>query len=158
MQQNRDNVLRCGSSCGREPLIGAVRRTRYQTMNGVPQNLDLKPFHGTVLDYIIVARYLMALSFEPEAGHENVARLQIEGPWELLAEDGTVLDQGNFGSECINAHGPLRIHACVGRRVCGSTVDAPESISLQFEGGLSIRVFDTPGYHSFHIEPGAVSV
>lgn len=127
-------------------------------MHGVPKDLDLKPFEGAILDYITLARYTMFLSFESAVGTETVASLLVEGPWELLGPAGELLDEGHPGFQALNEHGPLRIHACVGRGVCGSTVNAPESFSLHFDGGLSIRVSDHPGYEAFLIEPGGVCV
>ncbi len=127
-------------------------------MHGVPADLDLGPFEGAVLDTITLARHTMHLSFESEVGPEPVASLRVEGPWELLGPDSEVLDQGDPGAHALNEHGPLRIHMCVGLRVRGTTVNAPESFTLHFERGLSLRVSDSPGYESFHIEPGDVCV
>lgn len=127
-------------------------------MHGVPKDLNLKPFEGTILDYVTLARYTMFLSFESAVGTETVATLLVEGPWDLLGPNGELLDQGHPGVQALNERGPLRIHACVGRRVCGYTVNAPESFSLHFEGGLSIRISDQPGYESFLIEPGGIGV
>lgn len=127
-------------------------------MHGVPADLDLTPFEGSVLDFITLARFTMYLSFETEAGVKPVASLRVEGPWELLGPDGELLDQGHPGDHALNERGPLRIHMCVGRRVRGATVNAPESFTLHFEGGLSLRVSDSFGYESFHIEPGGVHV
>lgn len=127
-------------------------------MHGVPNDLDLKPFEGAILDYVTLARHMMFLSFESAVGTKTVASLQVEGPWELLGPNGEMLDQGHPGIQALNERGPLRIHAGVGRRVRGYTVNPPESFSLHFEGGLSVRVTDHPGYEAFLVEPGGVRV
>jgi len=122
------------------------------TMHGVPEDLNLGLFENSVLDHVTVARCSMHLVFESEAA------LSIEGPWELLGPGGEVLDSWYPGFTAASEMGPLHVHQCVGRRVCASTVDAPDSITLHFESGLSIRVRDTPGYESIHIEPGGIHI
>ena len=121
-------------------------------MHGVPDDLNLEVFEGSVLDYISLCRYIMILFFESEAV------LSIEGKWDLLDSSGELLDSWEPGSAPIHEHGPLLVHKCVGRTVQGSAIDAPRSFSLQFEGGLTLRVSDIPGYEAFHIEPGDIHV
>ena len=122
-------------------------------MYGVPRNIDLSSIQGSTLDHILVARHVICFGFE------SGTSLRVEGKWELTEPDGAVLDQSADLSKPVSERGPLRLHACVGQAVLVARPEPPKSIALEFEGGLTLRVFDdSKQYESFHIQPGDIHV
>jgi hypothetical protein len=120
-------------------------------MYGVPANLDLTPFHGTTLDYIQLAQYIIYFHFDaPQLTH-----IGVEGGWELRDASGQLLDQQVDSAE----REAYRLHVLLGREVTGSEVSAPNSFALVFGSGHWLRVFDDSAqYESFHIQPGDLHI
>ena len=123
-------------------------------MYGVTSDLKLDMFQGTTLDHVTVARHVIAFHFE------SGSSLSVEGDWELVGPGGEVVDRSLDPDRSNADHGPLRVHACIGRRVVAARTEPPRSIALEFEGGLVLRVFDRDSrqYESFHIQPGDIHV
>ena len=91
----------------------------------------------------------MSLHFHPDG------LLTIEGDWELIAEDGSVVDRSIPNGQ----RAELRVHRLLGQLVMGSQIDPPRSFSLRFGNGLVLRVFDnSPQYESFSIQPDDIHV
>ena len=120
-------------------------------MHGVPVELDLAPFHGTTLDSIVLAQYIVYFGFDaPQLTH-----IGVEGGWELRDANGQMLDRQMPPEE----REAYRVHLLLGCQVTGSAVTAPESVVLHFDSGHSLRIFDgSPQYESFHIQPGDLHV
>ncbi len=116
-------------------------------MYGVPSTLDLTFLHGAELVQVCLGAHQVQFHFQP------LGSISVEGEWELLDAAGQQLDRSHPGTE----RPPYLLHRLLGKRVVGSQVVAPHSIALRFEGGASLRVFDSSReYESFSIEPGGV--
>jgi hypothetical protein len=119
-------------------------------MYGVPQNLDLRQFHGDYLTQVCLGPG--DIQFHFGAGSE----IGVEGDWELTAPDGTVLDRAvrpPAEREC------YRVHVLLMAVVVGSEVDPPRSFTLLFDNGMRLTVFDnSEQYESFSIMPGDIFV
>ncbi len=118
-------------------------------MHGVPEDLDLSDFVGSVLSQICFDQYQIQLHFYPDGS------ISVEGKWELRASDGELIDQSMPHQE----RDALRIHRCLGLSVVGYGVDAPESLAFSFDNGDVLRLFDSSREsESFTIEPGEIVV
>ncbi len=116
-------------------------------MHGVPEDLDLTPFHGAPLERIGLGTYIIDLGFGSDVG----AQISIEGYWEPRAPDGSVLDH-QIEPQQREAY---RLHVLLGRSVTATEVSAPDSFLLRFDSGHELHVFDrTRMYESFSIQPG----
>jgi len=86
---------------------------------------------------------------------EPAGTISVEGYWELVDPDGVVLDRQEEPSE----RDAFRVHVLLGRKVIGSKVSPPESFTLAFDSGHTLRVCDhSPHYESFSIQPGDIYV
>lgn len=118
-------------------------------MFGVPENLDLTVFHQAELIQVCLGQHQVQLHFHP-AGD-----ISIEGSWELLDGSGRCIDR-NYDTPDRPA---FQLHRLLGRKVIESEVSAPTWMSLKFDGGDVLRVFDdSECYESFQIQPGDVIV
>jgi hypothetical protein len=118
-------------------------------MYGVPDGLDLRFLHGSELIHVGLGLCDVQFGFQPE-GH-----ISVEGEWELLGADGSILDR----SEPAPRTSAFRLHRLLGQRVVQTHVNPPTSIAVQFEGGELLRIFDSwKQYESFSIQPGNVFV
>jgi hypothetical protein len=118
-------------------------------MYGVPSDLNLTAFHGRTLTQIWLGEFQLQFNFADEA------HLSVEGAWQLLTDDGTLIDVGVRGRQPTE----YRLHCLLGRTVLHSEVHAPEWIDLHFSGGVTLRVFDDSAeYVSFSIQPGDIYV
>ena len=119
-------------------------------MHGVPADLDLSSFVGATLIQIALGEAQLQFKFDRQ-GHE----ISVEGCWELLKEDGEVIDAATPNL----ARTEYRIHVLLGREMEGWTVHAPDWFELRFGGGLTLRVYDDSKEHeSFSIQPGDIYV
>ena len=120
-------------------------------MYGVTADLDIRHFHGAMLERIDLGIHIIHFRF----GADPPGIISVEGDWELLGRDGSVIDR----QEEPSARDAFRIHVLVGREVVSSQVSAPEWFELRFDSGHRLRVYDrSPVYESFSIEPGGVIV
>jgi hypothetical protein len=118
---------------------------------GVPADLDLRHFHGAMLERIDLGIHILHFRF----GAEPPGVISVEGDWELLDPGGTVLDQQEEPSE----RAAFRVHVLLGREVVGSQVSAPEWFELRFDSGHRLRVYDrSREFESFSIQPGDIYV
>jgi hypothetical protein len=120
-------------------------------MYGVPKDLDLAAFQGSSLETISLGAFIIYFRFAAE----QPTGIGVEGDWELVAPDGTVVDRQMEPSK----RDAYRIHVLLNRTVVGTEVAAPDSFSLQFDNGFTLRIFDhSTQYESFSIQPGDVYV
>lgn len=118
-------------------------------MYGVPADLDLSFLHGAELVQVCLGLYGVQFHFHP------VGSVHVQGDWELVDAAGGRIDHGHYRPE----RPPYRLHRLLGRRVAGSEVSSPGWISLRFEGGEVLRIFDDSREHeSFQIQPGDIVV
>jgi hypothetical protein len=116
---------------------------------GVPADLDLTFLHGAELAQVCLGLNQVQLHFHP------LGDISIEGHWDLVDEKGCLIDQCTWGRD----RKPYQLHRLLGRQIVSTKVAAPSSFTLQFDGGLALRVFDdSPQYESFSIQPGDVIV
>lgn len=118
-------------------------------MYGVPEDLDLSFFHGAELVQVCLSLHQVQFHFHPDVS------IHVQGGWELIDAAGGRIDHGHDRPE----RPPYRIHWLLGRRVVGTEVSPPGRISLRFEGGEALRIFDdSREYESFQIQPGDIVV
>jgi hypothetical protein len=63
----------------------------------------------------------------------------VEGDWELVSPDGRILDRDVDPTQ----RDVYRVHVILSRDVVGYEVAAPESFTLHFDSGHTLRVFDS---------------
>ena len=118
-------------------------------MYGVPTNLDLQRFVGAMLIQVALGEFQVQFRFHPEG------EIAVEGHWELRDQSGYLVDQAQPTHE----REGYRVHRVIGRKVVASLVDAPTSITLKFDSGHRLQIFDSSReYESFSIQPGDVFV
>jgi hypothetical protein len=121
---------------------------------GVSDNLDLTMFHGATLVQIRIGMHELQLHFD-----EPKASIQLECKWELCGPGNEIVDRSQERSQSPWDRDAYRLHVCLSRHVISTEVEPPKSISLRFEGGYTLRVFDdSDEFESFHIEPGGIHV
>jgi hypothetical protein len=116
---------------------------------GVPADLDLQHLSGATLTQLAIGEFQIQFRFTPET------EIAVEGRWELRDHSGHIIDhaQSNADREA------YRVHHLLGRQVVRSRVDPPESITLEFDNGHRLQVFDSSSdFESFSIQPGGVIV
>ena len=126
-------------------------------MYGVPRDLDLSRFVGATMIQICLgpAQVQFHLQAEGCVVNEGLLYIDVEGRWELQDRDGHVIDGVERGTQP-DVH---RVHRLLGRVVSGAEVNAPESFSLRFDQGDTLRIFDDSAeYESFSIQPGDIFV
>ena len=118
-------------------------------MYGVAADLDLSIFQQAELIQLCVGVYQIQFSFHPKG------YLGVEGKWELLANDGTLID----ALEPVPRTRPYQVHRLLGQKVVRTELSPPDWIALYFERGEVLRVFDdSPQYESFSIQPGNIFI
>ncbi len=118
-------------------------------MYGVPSELDLNFLHGSELIQVRLGVHQVQFIFHP------VGAINVDGKWEHLGADGSVLDQ----SEPAPRTRPFQLHRLLGQRVTQTQVTPPTSIAVRFESGDTLRIFDSSKeYESFTIQPGDIVV
>ena len=118
-------------------------------MYGVPADLNLDFLRGAELIQVCLGQHQAQLHFYP------TGTITIEGGWELNDATGNRID-----GKCDDPdRPPYQLHRLLGYRVIETAVFAPRSISLSFEKGLVLRVFDdSTEYESISIEPCGVFI
>ena len=118
-------------------------------MYGVPADLDLRRLSGAALTQLAIDEFQIQFRFTPET---NIA---VEGRWELRDRSGHIIDHTQSNAD----RDAYRIHHLLGRHVVRSHVDPPESITLEFDNGHRLQIFDSSSeFESFSIQPGGVIV
>ena len=118
-------------------------------MYGVPEDIDLSDFVGSVLSQICFDQYQIQLHFYPDGS------ISVEGKWELRDKDAQLVDE----SMAHDSREVFRIHRCLGLAVAEYTVSAPESLALIFDNGDELRLFDSSKESEcFSIDPGEIVV
>jgi len=118
-------------------------------MYGVPADLNLSRFTGATLIQVALGEFQVQFRFRPEA------EIAVEGLWELRDRSGRLVDHALPAAD----RDAYRVHQLLGRQVTGSQVDAPGSITLQFDSGHRLQIFDSSAeFESFTIQPGGIIV
>jgi hypothetical protein len=119
-------------------------------MHGVPQDLDLERFRGSVLTQICLGEFQLLFHFvEPSLS------ISVEGGWQVSSAAGELVDRSIQNS----SRDSYRIHRLLGRSVVGHVLSPPQSFTLRFDNGWSLTVFDNSREHeSFSIQPGDIFV
>ena len=84
-------------------------------MYGVPKDLNLNFLVGGKLTGILLGEFQLQFLFHPES---NVS---VEGDWELVAPDGSIVDTSTKNLE----RAEYRLHRLLGQDVVGWAVDPP---------------------------------
>jgi hypothetical protein len=120
------------------------------TMHGVPPNLDLERFSGSILTQICLGEFQQQFHFA-----EPTLSISVEGGWQLSNAASELVDR-SLENDVRDAY---RVHRLLGRSVVGNVVNAPQSFTLRFDNGWSLTVFDdSRDYESFSIQPGDIFV
>jgi hypothetical protein len=118
-------------------------------MYGVPDGLDLSFLHGAELIQVCLGLSQIQLHFLPDGN------ISVEGEWELLGADGAIFDR----SEPSPRSRAFQLHRLLGKQVVQTQVTPPTSVTLRFEGGDLLRIFDSSTqYESFSIQPGDIFI
>ena len=118
-------------------------------MYGVPADLDLSHLRSAVLIQLCLGEYQVQFHFHP------LGSISVEGKWELRDASGTVVD----GMDRKARGDAIYAHRLLGKRVTGASLDAPRSLSLRFESGDVLTIYDdSREYESFSIQPGDIFV
>jgi len=118
-------------------------------MYGVPPDLNLERFLGATLTRLGLGEFQIDFQFHPEG------EITVEGRWELRDQTGRLVDE----AQPTRQRDTYRVHRLLGQKVTRTSVNAPSSITLQFESGDRLEVFDdSTQYESFTIQPGDIIV
>jgi hypothetical protein len=91
--------------------------------------------------------------FQMQFRFDSEVSISVEGRWEVRDSTGAVVD----GSKPNAQRDGLYIHVLLGKRVDRFSLDPPHSLSLRFETGHTLTVFDdSREYESFSIQPGDI--
>jgi len=118
-------------------------------MYGVPEDLDLSPFHGSLLVQVCIGEFDLQFHFQPEGS------ISTQGEWLFRSADGVTIDRS-----CDNASRMhFTIHRVLGQKVISTAIQPPASFELVFESGMTLRFCDSSDhYESIQIYPtGTVS-
>ncbi len=118
-------------------------------MYGVPADLDLRGLIGSTLVQIALGEFQIQFHFTPDT------EIAVEGRWEVRDGAGRLIDNGQE-----NANREVyRVHHLLGRHVVHAEVDPPDSMTLKFDNGYSLQIFDSKkDFESFTIQPGGIVV
>jgi len=119
-------------------------------MHGVPANLDLERFSGSILTQICLGEFQQQFHFA-----EPTLSISVEGGWEVSNAASELVDR-SLENDVRDAY---RLHRLLGRSVVGHVLNPPHSFTLRFDNGWSLTVFDNSReYESFSIQPGDIFV
>jgi len=115
-------------------------------MYGVPDTLELPFLLDAELSQLCIGETHIQFNFSPNGS------IGVEGDWELLDSSGEVIEE--------SCSGPLVLtQKLIGKCVTDYIIDAPKSVSILFENGFTLIIFDSSEqYESFTIEPGGIIV
>ena len=118
-------------------------------MYRVPANLDLHRLMGATLTQLAIGEFQIQFRFTPEV------EIAVEGHWELRDQAGHIIDQAQRNAD----RKAYRVHQLLGHQIVNTRVDPPKSLTLEFDDGQRLQVFDSkPEFESFTIQPGEVVV
>jgi hypothetical protein len=122
-------------------------------MYGVPADLDLSKFLHQELDVLGLAQRSLHFQFE------NGQVLSVEGRWKLVDPSGRTLDESLEHGSSVANHGEMRLQNLLGQTVTATKTHPPHSISLHFDRGHELRIFDSSeNFESFHIYPDEIHI
>ena len=145
-------------------------------MYGVPEDMDLTMLHGATLDSIHMSLGNLGFHFSREAVHQPKARsllrvkthrgtavipnqahstISVQSRWELEDSTGRIVDEALPDDTRLSEREAYRVHVLLSREVTATSIDPPRSITLAFEGGYTLRIYDdSPQHESFQVELG----
>ena len=127
-------------------------------MYGVPANLDLSVFVGCTLDQLRIGMHEIQFCFSGIPGAAT-PRLSVESRWECRSASADLVDQSIADGQLPSARDAYRVHVLLGQAVTSFVLDPPHSVTLTFESGATLTVWDdSPHYESFHVEPGGIHI
>ncbi len=113
-------------------------------MYGVPTTLDLSFLLGSTLIRIHLTLHQIDFVFDPES------TIVVWGHWQVFGPEGVEVDHASS----LPRLEPYHFHWLIGQRVVDCQLSAPESISIRFENGSTLRLTDSSTqYESFTIDP-----
>ena len=119
-----------------------VRRPRTTFMYGIPKDLRLERLVGQEFNFIGLGRFQIQFHIS------SLVAIQVEGRWELRDASGVLVDsQQEHG-----ARATYCLHCIIDVPITRFTIDAPRSLTLFFESGHSLSIFDdSEHYESFSV-------
>jgi hypothetical protein len=118
-------------------------------MYGIPNDLDLSLFVGATLVQIGLGQFDLQFHFHPDGS------VSIQGHWELIDAEERIIDFAIENAE----RDAYRIHVLLGQVVVGSQLNPPDSFSLGFANGFTLKVFDnSKEYETISIQPGNIYI
>ena len=118
-------------------------------MYGVPADLNLDEMTGATLIQLAIGEFQIQFRFMP------YWEIGVEGHWEVSDFSGSIIDQARPNAN----RDAYRIHHLLGHQVVGAQIHAPESITLEFDNGCRLRLFDSSReFECFTIHPGGIIV
>jgi hypothetical protein len=122
---------------------------------GVPSDLNLQNFVGSTLTQVAIGEFELQFHFQPEGHIQPGLHIGVGGRWELRDQSGHLVDE----AQPTRDRDVYRVHQLLGRRVTGWEIDAPTSMTLAFDSGYRLQIFDSSReYESFTITPGWIIV
>ena len=114
-------------------------------MHGVPTDLPVKDIVGSELTHIGLAMYQIQFHFDEGTLFSRYGtHLSVAGAWRLDDHNGKLVDeQVDPPSE----RKTYQIHRLLLKRVTAASIDAPSSLSVTFENGDVLTVFDDSRYY-----------
>lgn len=111
-------------------------------MHGIPENTDLAPLVGAILEQLCIGLNEIILRFGDSLS------LTVEG--QLRLESNEVVWQGNTYREAANAFAAL-----LGVAIVRSWIVDSKTLSIEFSNGTVVTVFDSKTrYESFQLHIG----
>jgi hypothetical protein len=101
-------------------------------MYGVPADLPLNQLIGKTIDSLVISMHQISFIL---LGQDAI---NVQGGWELRDRAALVVDSGqdHDGRDC------YRIHRIIDVPIVGFAIDPPRSLTLVFESGHSLEIFD----------------
>ena len=118
-------------------------------MHGVSPHLNLSVLRGAQLIQICLGQHQVQFHFHP------IGTVSIEGKWSLYDADRCLMSERSdlFGRR------PIQLHRILGQHIQGIQISPPDSLTLRFDNGESLQLFDScRDYESIQIEPGGIVI
>jgi len=118
-------------------------------MYGVSPDLDLSFLHGAQLIQICLGQHQVQLHFHP------IGSVSVEGKWILYDADRCPISES---SDLANWR-PIQLHRVLGQHIQNTRLSPPDSLTLSFDNGEELQVFDSCRDHeSIQIEPCGIVI